>query len=115
MLGSYCCFPAKLANFPDGVVQRMRVGAANGLGVKYLARQDARQVGILGSGWQAGAQLMAVCAVRDIETISCFSPNRANREAFSREWNAKLGVKVVPVQTPEEAMGNADIAMCATN
>ena len=66
-----------LAIFPDGVMQRMRVGAANGLGVKYLARQDAKTVAILGSGWQAGAQLMAVCAVRDITTIRCFSPNAA--------------------------------------
>jgi alanine dehydrogenase len=104
-----------LAIFPDGVVQRMRVGAANGLGVKYLARRDAHNVGILGSGWQAGAQLMGVCAVREIETIRCFSPNKANREAFSREWSAKLGVKVIPVETPEDAIGNADIAMCATN
>jgi alanine dehydrogenase len=104
-----------LAIFPDGVVQRMRVGAANGLGVKYLARGDAHNVGILGSGWQAGAQLMGVCAVREIETIRCFSPNKANREAFSREWSAKLGVKVIPAETPEDAIGNADIAMCATN
>src|SRR6266576_3783084 len=96
-----------LAILPDGVMQRMRVGAANGLGAKYLARKDARTVGILGSGWQAGTQLMAVCAVRAIETIRCFSPNRANREAFSREWNAKLGVKVVPVQTPEDAFAGA--------
>src|SRR5882762_1542733 len=56
-----------LAILPDGVMQRMRVGAANGLGVKYLARKDAKTVGILGSGWQAGAQLMAACAVRKIE------------------------------------------------
>ena len=27
-----------LAILPDGVMQRMRVGAANGLGIKYLAR-----------------------------------------------------------------------------
>ena len=31
-----------LAILPDGVMQRMRVGAANGLGVKYLAREDAK-------------------------------------------------------------------------
>src|SRR6202012_678756 len=76
---------APLAIMPDGVMQRMRVGAANGLGVKYLARKDAKTVGILGSGWQAGAQLMAVCAVRDIETIRCFSPDREHRETFARE------------------------------
>src|SRR5258708_28531709 len=37
-----------LAIMPDGVMQRIRVGAANGLGVKYLARQSANSVGILG-------------------------------------------------------------------
>ena len=31
-----------LAILPDGVMQRMRVGATNGLGIKYLAREDAR-------------------------------------------------------------------------
>ena len=71
-----------LAIFPDGVMQRMRVGAANGLGVKYLAREERATVGILGSGWQAGAQLMAACAVRDIETIRCFSPNAENRDGI---------------------------------
>jgi alanine dehydrogenase len=104
-----------LAIFPDGVMQRMRVGAANGLGVKYLARKNARTVGILGSGWQAGAQLMAVCAVRPIETIRCFSPNAENRETFAQETSALLGVTVTPVGSPEEAIGGADIVMCASN
>src|SRR5947209_17572391 len=81
-----------LAILPDGVMQRMRVGAANGLGIKYLARKDARSIGILGSGWQAGAQLMAACAVRDIAAIRCFSPNAQNREAFAQEMSTLLGV-----------------------
>jgi ornithine cyclodeaminase/alanine dehydrogenase-like protein (mu-crystallin family) len=104
-----------LAILPDGVMQRIRVGATNGLGVKYLAREDARSVGILGSGWQAGAQLMAVCAVRAIETIRCFSPNRERCQAFAREMSGVLGVEVVPVGQPEDAIGGADIALCATN
>src|ERR1700676_993432 len=104
-----------LAIFPDGVMQRMRVGAANGLGAKYLARKNAKTVGILGSGWQAGAQLMAICAVRPIETIRCFSPNPENRVAFSREMSAALGVEVVAVEQPEEAIKGADIVLCASN
>lgn len=104
-----------LAIFPDGVLQRLRVGATNGLGVKYLARKNARKIGILGSGWQAGTQLMAACAVRDIETINCFSPSKANRESFSTEMSETLGVKVTPVASPEEAVNGADIVMCASN
>lgn len=104
-----------LAIMPDGVMQRIRVGACNGLGVKYLARRDARRIGLLGSGWQAGAQLSAACAVRPIEAISCFSPNRDNRERFAHEASAELGIEVLPVETPEEAIEAADIVMCASN
>jgi ornithine cyclodeaminase/alanine dehydrogenase-like protein (mu-crystallin family) len=104
-----------LAIFPDGVMQRMRVGAANGLAVKYLARKAAKTAAILGSGWQAGAQLMAVCAVRPIETIRCFSPNPRNRDEFAQQMSALLGVTVSPVGAPEEAIRGADIVMCATN
>jgi ornithine cyclodeaminase/alanine dehydrogenase-like protein (mu-crystallin family) len=104
-----------LAIFPDGVMQRIRVGAANGLGVKYLARKNAKTVGILGSGWQAGAQLMAASAVRDITAIRCFSPNAENRVTFSRQMSDTLGIEVIPVAQPEEAIKGADIVMCASN
>jgi len=104
-----------LAILPDGVMQRMRVGAANGLGIKHLARADAQTVGILGSGWQAGAQLMAACAVRDIAAIRCFSPNPQSRKAFAQGMSVRLGVEVVAVDQPEDAISGADVAMCATN
>jgi ornithine cyclodeaminase/alanine dehydrogenase-like protein (mu-crystallin family) len=104
-----------LAILPDGVMQRVRVGAANGLGIKYLARENAKTVGILGSGWQAGAQLAAACAVRDVETIRCFSPNAQNRDTFAAAMSALLGVRVDAVAEPEAAIQGADIVMCATN
>jgi alanine dehydrogenase len=104
-----------LAIFPDGVIQRMRVGAADGLGAKYLSRENANTLGILGSGWQAGVQLMAVCAVRDIASIRCFSSNPENRTAFSRQRSEALGVQIVPVGQPEEAIRGADIVMCASD
>ena len=104
-----------LAILPDGVMQRMRVGAANGLGIKYLARSNATTVGILGCGWQAGAQLMAACAVRKIASVRCFSPTKERREAFATEMSALLGIEVTAVDQPEAAIGGADIAMCASN
>ena len=94
-----------LAILPDGVMQRMRVGAANGLGIKYLARKNAKTVGILGSGWQAGAQLMAACAVRDIETIRCFSPNAAKSRHLRRRDERRCSAsRSIAVAQPEEAI-----------
>jgi alanine dehydrogenase len=104
-----------LAILPDGVMQRMRVGAANGLGIKYLARSNATTVGILGCGWQAGAQLMAACAVRKIASVRCFSPTKDRREAFATEMSTLLGIEVTAVDQPETAIAGSDIAMCASN
>ncbi len=104
-----------LAIFPDGCLQRLRVGATNGLGAKYLARENAKTAGLLGSGWQAGGQVMAITAVRRIAQIRCFSPNRERREAFAREMTEKTGVEIVPVGSPEQAVQGADVVLCATN
>lgn len=104
-----------LAILPDGIMQRFRVGAASGLGVKYLSRKNSKTIGIIGSGGQAGTQLMAACAVRDIELIRCFSPNRERRETFCEKMSRMLNVDVQPVGQPETAFKGADIALCATS
>jgi alanine dehydrogenase len=109
------CSGEPLAIYPDGIVQRMRVGATCGLAAKYLARSDARDVALLGTGWQAGAQIMAIRAVRAIERVRCYSPRRERREAFAREMQAKHDIDVTPVATAWDAVRGADIVMCATN
>jgi ornithine cyclodeaminase/alanine dehydrogenase-like protein (mu-crystallin family) len=104
-----------LAIMPDGVVQRTRVGATNGLGVKYMAREDAKSIGILGSGWQACTQLKAACSVRKIEFIKCYSPNPANRVNFAQEMTDVLGIEIMPVGSADDAVADVDIVMCSTN
>ena len=99
----------------DSYVQRMRVGAANGLAVKYLARKDAQTIGLIGSGWQAGAQLMAMCAVRPIHKVKVYSQNREHRENFAQEMTETLGVEVRAVNSGSEAMEGADILAAATS
>lgn len=104
-----------LAIMPDGYLQRLRVGATNALGAKHLAREDARTVGLIGSGWQAGGQLMGISAVRRVERVRCFSTTREHRESFAREWGERLGVEVAPVASAEAAVRGADVVLCATS
>ncbi len=104
-----------LALYPDGVAQRMRVGAASGLGIDALAREDARRAGMIGSGWQAGAQVMALLAARPIEELKVYSMRRESREAFAAEWRAKTGANIRAVDSPEEAARNVDILLSATS
>ncbi len=104
-----------LAVFPDGVMQRMRVGGTNGIGAKYLAREDAAVYGLLGAGWQAGGQLMAMATVRLLEDVRVYSPNPASREAFVREFGGKLGLPVRAVASAREAAEGADIIGTATS
>ena len=104
-----------LAIFPDGMIQRMRVGATTGLAAKYLARADASEVAMLGCGWQATAQVRAIAAVRKVAKVRCFSPNGARREAFAREMQEATGINVVACASPQDAVKGADVVMCATN
>lgn len=104
-----------LAIFPDGVAQRMRVGATNGMATKHLARPETPEVGLIGSGWQAGAQLMAMAAVRKVRRVRCYSATPQNRERFSTEMSRRLDLEVVPVESAEAAVKGADVVLCATS
>jgi alanine dehydrogenase len=107
---------ALLAVMPDGVMQRLRVGAANGIGLDYLARDDVRTLAIIGSGWQAGGQLMAALATRPFETVRVFSPRAERREAFVAEAKARHpGVEIGSVDSAEACVDGADVIMAATS
>lgn len=100
---------------PDGYIQRMRVGAANGLGAKYMAREDARTMALLGTGWQAGGQLMAICSVRSMEGVRVYSPNPGNRQRFVAQFEGRVDAELLAVDSAEEAVRDADIIAAATN
>ena len=104
-----------LAVFPDGVVQRMRVAASSALAARYLAREDCSTMALFGSGWQAGSHLPAMCAVRPLKRVNVFSPTRVNREAFVKDMQTKLDAEVRAVDSPEEAIRDADIIAATTN
>jgi alanine dehydrogenase len=104
-----------LAIVNDGVMQRARVGATSGVAAKYLARRDATTLGLLGTGFQAGGQLEAMCAVRGFSEVKIFGPTKANRERFAGHFQSKLGRNIRAVDSAEEAAAGADVLVTATN
>src|SRR5919204_2436968 len=103
-----------LAMFPDGVMQRLRVGATSGLGLRHLARPDAERLALIGTGWQAGTQLAAALAVRRFREVRVWSPRRESREAFVAEWRVK-GIEIRAVETPDACVEDADVIAAATS
>ena len=104
-----------LAIFPDGILQRMRVGATSALGARYMARSDSHTVGLLGAGGQAGTQVKAITSTYDISSIKCYSPNQDKCKALCEAMSLDSGVPIQLVQSPVLAVKNVDIVLCATN
>lgn len=104
-----------LALMDDHLISTMRVGATSAVASKYLARKDAKIMGLLGSGEQAKTQVTAHLAVRPLTKVKVFSPTKANREKFAKEMSAEIGIEVIPVASAEEAVRGSDIVTAATN
>jgi ornithine cyclodeaminase/alanine dehydrogenase-like protein (mu-crystallin family) len=103
-----------LAMMEGDALGQMRTGAASGIATKYLARGDARTVGIIGTGLQARTQLRAIAAVRHLERIRAFGRNVERRARFALEMTELLGVPVETAASAEEAVRGADILVSAT-
>ncbi len=104
-----------LAIANDGIMQRARVGATSGVAAKYLAREDAKVLGLLGTGFQAGGQLEAISAVRRFSRVKVFSPTEENLRRFVAHYRKSLDLDIVGVASAGEAADGADVLVTATN
>jgi len=100
---------------PDGFLQRLRVGATAGLGVKYLAREDSATLGVIGSGFQAETHITATCAVRPIKRIKVYSRDVERRTQFASRMENLLDIETVPVNEARDAVVGSDVVMTTTN
>jgi len=87
---------------------QIRTGAASGLATRFMAREDAATLAIIGSGFQARTQLEAMRAVRHITEVRVWSRDAAKRAAFAAETGARA------VETAEQAVRGAQIVVTAT-
>jgi alanine dehydrogenase len=104
-----------LAILNDGALHHLRVAAGAALGVKYLARDDASVVGVLGSGGMARAYLQCFREVRKLSKVKVYSPTKANRDMFAEQMARELGVAVEPYDSAEAVVRESDIVTTCTD
>ena len=105
---------SQLALIQADYLGQVRTGAASGVATQYMARPDAQEVGLFGSGKQARTQLQAVCAVRKVRRVQVYSPNEERRRQFAQEMTDLCQCEIEPVPRPETAAEDKDIVITAT-
>lgn len=71
---------------------QLRTGAASAVAAKYLAREGATSLGVLGCGWQAESQVLCIReAVPTIERVVAYCRTEKNLATFCKKVGAEPG------------------------
>ncbi|MGQ9368302.1 ornithine cyclodeaminase family protein [Azospirillum sp. ST 5-10] len=95
------------SNYLTGV----RTAAACAIGIRELARPDARVLAVVGTGGQARFHVDAALLVRDFDRVLVANRDRERALAFARQFDGAAAIEVVGV---EEAARRADALITLT-
>lgn len=109
---------APLAYMSANILSAYRTGAIPGVGYKYLARKDAKVMGIIGPGVMGRTALAAAMAVRpDIEVVKVKGRTMTSASTINFIEHVKAEYpsikEVYAVDTVEEAVRDCDIVTSA--
>ena len=102
-----------LAILDASAITAIRTAAASAAATDALARADAGDLALIGSGTQARTHLAAMRSVRSLRRVRVWSRSRENADRFAREETSNVGVRIEPVAAPEDAVQGADL-VCST-
>jgi len=104
-----------LAILDASAITAIRTAAASAAATDVLARSDAGDLALIGSGVQARTHLAAMKAVRPLRRVRVWSRNRANAERFASEEAKAAGVPIEVAETAEAAVKGADLVCTTTS
>jgi len=102
---------ALLALMDARLITEMRTAAVSAAAADVLSRRSAATLALIGSGVQAASHLEALRHVRKLERVRVWSPNTAQREAFTSREAARHRITVETVESAESAVCDADIVV----
>jgi ornithine cyclodeaminase len=95
-------------------ITAIRTSAVSGLATRLLAREDAKELAILGAGVLAMPHLEAVLRVRDIKRVRVWSRSGEKSKEFAIRARKQSGLEVVVSGTAREAVESADVVCTIT-
>jgi len=104
-----------LAMIDASSITAIRTAAVSGLATRLLAREDAGDLAILGSGVQASSHLRAMSAVRTLRRVRVCSGSYERAVAFARHHEAELSISIEPVAEAQRAVEGADLICTCTS
>jgi ornithine cyclodeaminase len=94
-------------------ITAIRTAAVSGAATRVLARDDAGDLAIFGSGTQARTHLEAMLVVRPIERVRIWSRQPDRAAAFAERESARHGITIESCSSAEIAVRDATI-ICTT-
>ncbi|HET9951339.1 MAG TPA: ornithine cyclodeaminase family protein [Candidatus Eisenbacteria bacterium] len=104
-----------LAILDASSITAIRTAAASAAATDALARKDAGDLALIGSGAQARTHLAAMRSVRTLRRVRIWGRSRANAERFAREEAADAGLAIEVAASGEEAVRGADLVCTTTS
>jgi len=92
-----------------------RTGAATGVAAAALAPPGPVEVALIGTGFQARTQALALSRAIPVTKFRVFSRNADHKDAFVQEVAERLKVPAAAAETAEEAVRGAPVVVCMTN
>jgi ornithine cyclodeaminase/alanine dehydrogenase-like protein (mu-crystallin family) len=105
---------ATLAILDSALITALRTAAATAVAAKYLARENAKTLAVIGCGTQGRATVEALRVVRPIEEVRAYDSDAACAGRFAREMAARHRITVRAVASVDEAVRGADIIVTCT-
>jgi ornithine cyclodeaminase/alanine dehydrogenase-like protein (mu-crystallin family) len=94
---------------------QIRTGAATAVATRLLARADANVLALLGSGFQAEAQVEACSLVRNLSEVRVWSRRSESVRQFCEHMSTRVGLSVRAVASGQEACRDAGLIVTATS
>lgn len=104
-----------LAVMDGSKLTAMRTAAVGSVGIKYLAPEDAANLGIIGLGIQGLHQALFACQQREIRRLRILDMSKSTMNRFRERFNAFYrDVEVIPCSSATELCRKSEIVITAT-